>query len=813
MIKNYLTIILRNFWRFRLYSFLNIFGLAIALAVSMLIFLYVKEELSYDKHFPKADRIYRIANYNTNEDRAREWANGPPLMAEEIISYIPEIEHVTRTRPIGDNYLEYIPDSISKVGHVDPGGFFVDSSFFGIFDVIILHGDRVNPLGQPGSMVLTESLAKKFFGEENPVGKFIMMNGTAFTITAVCQDFPKTQHFSPTYFIDWQTFHDFIVGAGLRDLYYSRGWAGVYTYVLLDEGIKAADLEEKIMDFRVDFFKEGMTRDEVYESGRYVMQALTDIHLKSHLEQEVEANGNMVYVLVSMLAAIFILIIAGVNYVNLATVKTFKRLKEVGIRKTAGALRYQLVFQFIGESLFMALLSGILSILMMDLLLPLFNRITEQNIDSREILSFPNIGMLLLLVCVLGLVSGIYPALFASRTSPIKAMKEMKDPGSATNRVRVGLVIMQFTVSIFMILGTIIIYRQMNFFLNKEMGFDKEHIIALKLNGGAYQLAGESPALLKEKISKLAFVRGATVTSHLPGDRFSVEALYPDIPREDGNAPSMRFLRVDEDFIPLMGIEILHGRNLKHTSGDQSEFLLNESAVQALNLEKPVGVKANSYFGQSGEIVGVTKDFHYASLQQMIEPLVLEVNYDPAFRNLWYQFLLLRLSPGDISGMTETIKERMNEIAEGYAMDFTFIEDNFNKNYQAEKRLKELLQAFALFAVFISCLGLFGLSAFTAQLKTKEMGIRKAMGASVLKIALQMSRNFIIYVIFALIIALPLGYFFMNKWLDNFAYHIDIQWWEFALTAIMALAITTFSVSYQALRSGLSNPVDSLRYE
>ena len=813
MIKNYLTVILRNFWRFRLYSFLNILGLAIALAVSMLIFLYVKEEISYDKHFPKADRIYRIANFNAMEDRAWNWANGPPLMADEIINFIPEIEHVTRMRPIGDDYLEYKPDSLSQVGHFAQGGFFVDSSFFEIFDVMILHGNRVNPLSQPGTMVMTESLARKFFGEENPVGKSIMMRGTAFAITAVCQDFPKTQHFSPSYFIDWQTFIDFIIGAGLRDLYYSRGWSGVYTYVSLDEGITAADLEEKMMDFRVEFLSERMTREEVIKNGKYVLQPLTDIHLRSHLEQEIEANGNMVYVLVSMLAAIFILIIAGVNYVNLATVKTFNRMKEVGIRKVTGALRYQLVFQFIGESLFMAILSGILSILVIDLLLPLFNRITDKNIDSLEMLSISNTGMLLLLVFVLGLVSGIYPALFASRTSPIKAMKEMKDPGSVTNRVRVGLVILQFTVSIFMILGTIIIYRQMNYFMNKDMGFDKEHIIALTLNGRAYQLAGENPALLKEEISKLAFVRSATMISHLPGDRFSVEGLYPDIPREEDNDPSLRFLRVDEDFIPLMGIEILHGRNLKRISGDRSEFLLNESAVQALQLKNPLGLQATSFFGQSGEIVGVTRDFHYASLHQIIEPLVLEVNYDQAFRGLWYQFLLLRLSPGDLPGMIETIQGRMTEIAEGYAMDFTFIEDNIHKNYKSEKRFKELLQAFALFAIFISCLGLFGLSAFSVELRTKEMGIRKAMGASVLKIAIRMSRNFIIYVIFALIIALPLGYFFMNKWLENFAYHIGIQWWEFIVTAAIALVITGLSVGYQALRSGLANPVDSLRYE
>ncbi|KPL11914.1 MAG: hypothetical protein AMS26_19210 [Bacteroides sp. SM23_62] len=813
MIKNYLTIILRSFWRFRLYSLLNVLGLALALAVAMLIFLYVREEISYDKHFPKAGRIYRIANYSSIGGRERDWANGAPLMADEIPGFIPEIKLVTRMRPIDDDYLQYNVDSLTRIGYVESGGFFVDSSFFEMFDAMIIHGDPANPLGQPRTMVLTESLARKFFGEENPVGKTMMLRGNAFAITAVCQDFPKTQHFSPGYLLDWQTFYDFLFEAGLRDLYYSRGWSGVYTYVLLEEGIRAPDLEEKMMEFRVEFLGDVFSREEAMESGRFVLQPLTDIHLRSHLEQEIQANGNIIYVLVSTLAALFILIIAGVNYVNLATAKTFKRMKEVGIRKVSGALRYQLVFQFLGESMFMVIMSGILSILLMDLLLPLFNRITQQNIDSLGMLSIPNLGMMLLLVFLLGTMSGIYPALFASRTGPVHAIREMKDPGSVTSRVRVGLVILQFTVSIFMILGTIIIYRQMNYFLKKNMGFDKENIIALTLNGKANQLARDNPDLMKEEISKLAFVRGATLISHLPGDRFSVEALIPEGPQEEGNEPALRFLRVDEDFIPLMGIEILQGRNLRRTSGTRSEFILNESAVLAINLGEPVGVQATSVFGQSGEIVGVTKDFHYASLQQMIEPLVLEVNYDPYFRGLWYQFLLLRLSPGDVPGMIATIEERMNEIAEGYAMDFTFIEDNFNKNYRAEKRLKELLQAFALFAIFISCLGLFGLSAFSAQLRTKEMGIRKAMGASVFKIAARMSRGFLIYVIFALIIALPLGYFVMDKWLENFAYHIEIRWWEFILAAMMALIITIISVGYQAIRTGLANPVDSLRYE
>ena len=813
MIKNYLTVIFRSFWRFRLYSLLNVLGLAIALAVAMLIFMYVREEVSYDKHFEKADRIYRIINYTYNLERAKNWANGAPLMADEIVRFIPEIENVTRMRPIQDAVLEYSADSLHEVSHVENGGFFVDSSFFDVFDVKINQGDRINPLNKPGSVVLTESLAKKFFGEDDPLGKTISMMGMPFTITAICDDFPVTQHFSPSYFIDWQTFIDFLIAANLRDLYYSRGWSGVYIYVVLDEHIKAADLDEKMMEFRVDYFSDYSSREEVIENGQYVLQPLTDIHLKSHLEQEIEANGNIIYVIVSMLAAIFILIIAGVNYVNLATVKTFKRIKEVGVRKVTGALRYQIVFQFIGESLIMALISGILSVLVMDLILPLFNRITENNLDSLEMLSIQNTGMLFILVVFLGLVSGLYPSLFASGTSPINALKEMKDPGSVSSRIRVGLVVLQFTVSIFMIFGTIIVYRQMNFFLRKDLGCDKEHIIALTLNGGAYELSQENPARFKEEISKLAFVKDASLISTLPGDRFSVEGLYPEVPREDDINPSIRFLRVDEDFIPLMGIDILEGRNLKHSSDDQSEFILNESAVRVLQLKNPTGVKATSQFGQKGEIVGVTRDFNYASLHENIEPLVLEVNYDSEFRSLWYRFLLLRLTPGDLSGMVEAIEGRMQEISDEYVMNFTFIEDNINKNYKSENRLRELLQAFALFAIFISCLGLFGLSAFSAQLRTKEMGIRKAMGASVYKIATRLSRSFLIYIIFALIIALPLGYFFMNKWLDNFAYHIEINWWEFILSVVLALAITVLSVGYQALRSGLANPVDSLRYE
>jgi putative ABC transport system permease protein len=336
----------------------------------------------------------------------------------------------------------------------------------------------------------------------------------------------------------------------------------------------------------------------------------------------------------------------------------------------------------------------------------------------------------------------------------------------------------------------------------------------MTLRGNAMGLAVENPDNLKEELNKLPYVQGVTMISTLPGDRFSVEGLIPDVPREaDTENPSVRFLRVDEDFIPLMGIDLVEGRNLKRTVGENSEFLLNESAKVALQLENPLGVNARSMLGSEGEIVGVTRDFHYASLHQMIEPLVLEVNYNPDNRGLFYQYMLIKLLPGDLQVMISAIRNKMEELAGGYVMDFTFLEDNLDKNYQAEKRLRDLLRTFAIFAVFISCLGVFGLSSFSAELRTKQTGIRKAMGASVFRIGILMSRNYLGYVVIALVIALPPAAWFMDRWLQNFAYHIRVRAFDFILASLITLFITLLAVSYQVLKSGLSNPVVALRYE
>lgn len=812
MIKNYLITTIRNLWKYKLYSILNFLGLSLGLAVSILIYLYIKEELSYDKHFIKVNRTYRIVQMLNNESGPRNWANGPPLMADEIRDHIPEIEQVLRIRPL-TGIFEYQVDSMTIITHEEVGGFFVDSNFFEFFDWEIVTGDKRKPIADPSSVILSEQIAKKYFGNDNPVGKQIKIQGGLFTVKAIMKDFPETTHFRPRYLLPWQIFRSMLRSVNLDDLYNSRHWAGVYTYVTLGKKTDVHNLEEKLNEFRVQFYSESQSRQETIENGRFVFQPIADIHLRSHLEQEIEPNGNIIYITVFGLAAFFILLIAGVNYVNIATTNALNRTNEVGIRKVNGAHQFQLIFQFISEAVLTTVIAAILSFLIIDFFIPFYNEITESDATTMGILSIKNIVIIVFIALLFGILSGIYPAYFVSRFSPIKAIGELKSPVSATNRLRIALVILQFSASIFMIFSTIIIYRQMNFFLKKDLGMDIENNIIIDLNNQALDMIINNPESLKNELEKLPFVTGTSVISHLPGDRFSVEGLRPDKLPDDTDIPPMRFLRVDEDFIELMDIQLVEGRNIRTPADQQSEFILNKACVKALNLEYPVGMKGTSYFGQHGEIVGICDDFHFASLHNVIEPLVLEINNDSEFRALWYHFLLVKVLPGDMKDIIDKLEKKIEEVAPGTVFNYRFLDENFNLNYKAELKLRALLRVFAIFAIFISCLGLFGLSAYSAKLKTKEIGIRKSHGAHTFSITILLSRQFIFYVFVGLIIALPAGYFYSHNWLQNFAYHINIQIWEFFLTALIAILIAIISVSCQSIRAGLMNPARSLRYE
>ncbi len=812
MFYTYLKSILRRLWRQKLYSVLNITGLSLGLAVSLLMFGYVRDEMKFDRHFPDADNLYRIIQHHNTTDAPPDWANGAPLMAESIRDHIPEIESVTRLRPIYQTELTYYPDSLDIISQVAEG-FYADSTFFDVFGTEILQGDMSHPLAEPRTMVISESLGIKIFGDEAPLGKSLIVNGGLFTITAIMKDFPEHTHFIPEFLLDWHTFKQMIYGVNLGELYENRNWAGVYTYARLEAGANMDTLKEKLKDFRAAYFTGQGTYEEINERGEFIFQPVRDIHLKSHLEQEIGPNNNILYVRVFALAALFIIIIAGVNYITIATAGSFRRIKETGIRKVSGALQPQLFRQFIGESLFTALISALLAILVLDLLLPFYNRIAENDLQTREFLDYTNLGFLALITVVLGITAGLYPAAFVSRFKPVEALREIKNPLSLTSKIRTGLVVFQFMISVFMIFTATSIYKQMNFFIKTDLGFDKENIMVFNLNNEARRMIVNNPGTLKDELGQLPFVLGTSAISHLPGRRFSVEGFTPDGTSDDTQLPAIRFLRVDEDFIPLMGIEITQGRNFQQSASQESELIANYTAVQALSLKDPVSTQGTTYFRIHGEIVGVCEDFHYASLHHQVEPLIMECNSNPESRNLWVSFLLIKLAPGDLAVMTEELKKKIEEVAPGTRFNHFYLDDEFNRNYKDEMKLRDLFRAFAAFAIFISCLGLFGLSAFSAALRTKEIGIRKAMGAGTLQITAMLPRTYLLLIMAGLVLALVPAFLFINWWLDNFAYHVQQGIIEFLISGLLTMVIGILSVSYTSLMAASGNPVNTLRYE
>jgi len=513
------------------------------------------------------------------------------------------------------------------------------------------------------------------------------------------------------------------------------------------------------------------------------------------------------------MGAFFILIIAAVNYINIATARAFKRMREVGIRKVAGARRIQLVHQFQAESLFTILIAALLSVLFIDLIIPLYNNITGNIITPGDLFTLNNSLLFVAIILLMGSLSGLYPSLFASGFKPIDAINQLADPSSRTNYIRRILVILQFAVSIFMIFTTIVIYRQMNYFSTKNLGFDRSHVINIRLNGDLANWATNNPQKLKDELGKIPVIVKSSVTSSIIGDRFSVERLTPDNWPDDRDRPSMRFLRVDEDFLELLKIKMTDGRNFDLPPEGESQFLLNQKAIEVLALEYPVGTRGTSFFGQYGEIIGTVEDFHFASLHNSIEPLVLEYNLAPDFRRLWANNLLVKIVPGDPGKIINVLEKHIKDISPTTNFNFEFIDDRFDRLYRSEANLRDIFRAFAIFTIFITCLGLFGLSSYAAELRTKEIGIRKSQGARIASIVVLLSRQFMVYVLMSLVIALPAGYFYCKDWLQNYAYKINLQPWEFILAGAIALAIAFISVSYQAVRAGRMNPVKALRYE
>jgi putative ABC transport system permease protein len=806
MIKNYFKTAWRNLWKNKTFSAINIFGLSVGIACSMLILFHVKQELSYDKGLTNADRILRVTVKYTTDNGTRHWAATPPVLGPEMKQNIAGIEDMVRFyRP-----YPYLLLSSTVNGQVnrfeEKGGFIADASAVNMFGLTFTEGNPATALSAPDAIILTQATAKKYFGNTSALGKVLHDDTQNFplTVTGVVSEFDFPSHLKFDYLVSFSTITHYMDKSNLEQ----RGWSGFYTYILLNKNATQKNIEAKLQDFTVSFYeKGGEKKEDILKSTAVLLQPVTAIHLQPGLEKEMAVTSDITYVYIFSIAALFILLIAAVNFINISTAQAFNRTKEISMRKIVGATRGQLVTQFLGESMLVTLLSAILAILLFNLTLPLYQQLTNTGIDSSTLLSPVNIALFAGLIIGIGLLAGFYPAWFVAKFNSIGSLKEKKMSGSSVHIVRKGLTVFQFGISVFMIFGTIVIYRQLKLFHDKGLGFDKEQVVAVTM----YKDMWNSYGTLANNIAKNPAIEGYSVLSTLPGERFGNYGFQAfgtgKLPGNDDQV-STRAMWADENLVKTLHIQLREGRDFTNQFPQikQHEFILNEAAVAAFNIKDPIGKKATLNV-DTGTIVGVVKDFNFASLHAKIEPLVIE--YNPYNAN----YLLLKVRAGQVPQTLQFMQANVRQLAPSAKFTYSFLDENINRLYDAENRMSTIFKAFAGFAIFISCLGLFGLSAYAARVRTKEVGIRKVLGASETSLVALLSKDFVVLVLIAIAIAWPISWFTMSKWLNNFAYHINIDALVFILSGIAAVVVAMATVSIQAIKTAVSNPVKTLKME
>ena len=796
-------------------SIINIAGLSLGLACSLLIVFHVKEELSYDKFYPKADRIYRVTNERREVDHERHWAVTAPLMAPEIRDYFPEIEATARLRQVETQVLSYQPEVGEPKRFEESLGFFADQSTIEVFDLQFLEGSTESALTAPNSIVITSSMAHKYFGCEIPVGKFLALaeDDLPLQVTGVIEDVPFNTHMYFEYLVSYPTFVDLLKSVSLEDLLNNRNWACLNTYVLLNDNVSQADVEAKLSDFML-YFLAGYGQEELLLSHViYHLQPITNIHLHSNLEQEIVPNSDIAYVYMFSIVAFLVLLIAAVNYINISTAQALKRMREVGVRKVFGAQKSQLLWQFLGESFLSTIIAAFIAFSLVEVCIPFYNMLSGRHLSAMQILTPDNLIIAIAAIIVVGLLSGIYPAFFISNFRPIVSLKGEKNTQSSVVVLRKTLIVLQFAISVFLIFCTIIIYRQMVYFHNRDLGYDQENVVAVRL----YNVFQDDPRNITESLKNCFLthpdVANVSVVSELPGSRFSVEPLIPDNKPDGVELRQLRMLRADKEIIETLNIEIIEGNSFAELSPTSTAFIINQPAAKALHLEKPIGQRASTYFDTNGEIVGVISDFHYASLKNVIEPMAIEYIPEGEYPIPWAAHMLVKIQGNDIAGVLNFLETEMKRIAPDNLFVYFFLDDRIQQLYMYEDRMNDIFTVFALFAIAISCLGLLGLASFAAEQRTKEIGIRKALGATIMNIVQLLSKEFILLVVVANLIALPVGYYTMRLWLQNFAYRIDVDWTAFVLAGILTLALALATVGFRGIKAAVANPINALRYE
>ena len=797
LFKNNLKITLRRFKRQKGYSIINISGLVVGLALCMLIIIYILAEFSYDRYHKNAERIYRLNTYMELGQFNGNLANSNFPAGPTISADFPEVINAVRFR----RYMFRCLVEYKDLQYFEEKIFYADNSVFDVFTFPIVKGNRNEPLAHPYTMAISEKIASKYFGENDPVGKVLKLdNQEDYTVTAVFKDVPRNSHFIFDMLCSFETLR-------VKMSAQYQMWVGDfnnYTYLLLRENADAEKLEEKfppIIDKNIPQLKLVKGRIEMF------LQPLLDIRLNENMKGGIQGTSSISYIYVFSAVALFILIIACINFINLSTARSANRAREVGMRKVLGSERRQLVKQFLTESIVYSLIAFFIAIILVNLALPVFSSISGMELKlnfASQIWLFP---AFIVLTVFTGFIAGIYPSFYLSSFQPAVVLKGALRSGSAYSRLRSILVVFQFTISIAMIIGTGIILKQLSYMKNKELGFDKEQVVILQVNDDSIL---QNINAVKQELLKDPRVVSVSVSSHVPGHGARHNLLIPTGgTQEEGKMAG--FMHVDHDFIGTLGIEIIEGRNFSIESGTDpiNSVIINETAVKELGWEDPVG---NTMYEADGmpvkrTVIGVVKDFHYLSLRDKIMPVCLLNNPE----NL--SLFIVRILPGDISRTLDYLKSAWKRIDPNSPFDYYFLDQSFDSDYGAEERLRSIFSYFTVFAIFVACLGLFGLASYMAEQRTKEIGIRKVLGASIFKIFFMLSKELVKWVIFANLIAWPLSWYFMNKWLQNFAYRTVIGWDSFTLSAVAALIIAFFTVSYKAIQAAIANPVDSLRVE
>lgn len=814
MIRNYLLIALRNLRKYKATSFINIFGLTVGLTCCLVILCYVLNETNYDNYSAKASQVYRVTRTFYNQDGAanlRLSAVAPPygpLLKHEF----PDVQEVTRVLPNGLTAVHY-KDKLFN----EQGVFFADEKVFDFFPTQVVKGSAAKSLENPQSVMLTPAIAKKYFGDEDPMNKMVKLdNQLLCKVTGIFQPFPANAHMHPEIMVSFSTLLDSAI-YGRQQLETNFGNNAFYTYLMLPKGYPAESIKARFPSFidKVMPIPQGANVPPGFKQSKFTsldLEKLTDIHLYSHLDDEIEPPGDIKRVYIFSAIALFILLIACINYMNLSSARSILRAREIGVRKVVGAQRKEIILQFLSESVLITWLALALAVLASWLLLPYINKLSGLNLSLNSLSTAAILVPLLLLPFAVGIISGIYPALFMSSFKPIKVLKGLVKTGGGSVSFRQVLVVLQFGISIVLIIATTIVFQQLRYMQKSSLGYDKEHIITMPYNSG---LADKFDAF-RNTLLQNTQIKNVGRSSRIPTGRL-LDSQGSSVMSGDSLVPTTAVIKnisADYYFIPTYGIQMAAGRNFsKEYATDSTGYIINETAVSMLgwkSADKAVG-QILQYGGVKGRIIGVMKDFHFESMHQQIIPMVL---YMPNANNGGFGNLSIKLAGDDVQAALSSVEKTWHTFLPETPFQYTFLNERFNKMYAAETQQGSLFTIFSGIAIFIACLGLFALSAFIITQRVKEIGIRKVLGATPGEIVKVLSVDFLKLVIIAAVIAIPVAAYAMHEWLqNNFAYHITMAWGVFIAAALLAAMIALATISFQTIKAALANPVKSLRTE